>query len=106
MLSLSLSSMCGSLTPLSGMFNITGKYKYNAWKKLEGKSKDEAKAGYIALLKSVSNELRSIVIVISPPPPFLYLLPPFPSPVFRTDVYNTHWLLSGIAGIVASLGLC
>ncbi|KAL7419303.1 acyl-CoA-binding protein (ACBP)/diazepam binding inhibitor (DBI)/endozepine (EP) [Cryptotrichosporon argae] len=36
-----------------GAFNFTAKYKYNAWKKLEGTSKDDAKAKYVALLKSM-----------------------------------------------------
>ncbi|RSH83450.1 uncharacterized protein EHS24_007135 [Apiotrichum porosum] len=39
--------------PAPGAFNFTAKYKYNAWKKLEGTSKDEAKAKYVALLKGM-----------------------------------------------------
>ncbi|BEI85057.1 hypothetical protein CcaverHIS002_0504580 [Cutaneotrichosporon cavernicola] len=39
--------------PAPGAFNFTAKYKYNAWKKLEGMSKDDAKAKYVALLKSM-----------------------------------------------------
>lgn len=37
-----------------GAFNFAGKYKWDAWKKLEGMSQDEAKAKYVALLKGVS----------------------------------------------------
>lgn len=40
--------------PAPGAFNFTAKYKYNAWKKLEGTSKDAAKEKYVALLKGVS----------------------------------------------------
>lgn len=40
--------------PAPGAFNFTAKYKYNAWKKLEGTSKEDAAAKYVALLKSVS----------------------------------------------------
>ncbi|WOO78526.1 Acyl-CoA-binding 3 [Vanrija pseudolonga] len=39
--------------PRPGAFSFEAKYKYDAWKKLEGKSKDDAKAEYVALLKSV-----------------------------------------------------
>lgn len=41
-----------------GAFNFAGKYKWDAWKKLEGMSQDEAKAKYVALLKGVSVTLR------------------------------------------------
>lgn len=42
-----------------GAFNFAGKYKWDAWKKLEGMSQDEAKAKYVALLKGVSvNSIR------------------------------------------------
>lgn len=37
-----------------GAFNFAGKYKWDAWKKLEGMSQDDAKAKYVALLKGVS----------------------------------------------------
>ena len=37
----------------AGAFNFTAKYKYNAWKKLEGMSQDDAKAKYVALLKGM-----------------------------------------------------
>lgn len=37
-----------------GAFNFAGKYKWDAWKKLEGTSQDDAKAKYVALLKGVS----------------------------------------------------
>ncbi|EKD01137.1 long-chain fatty acid transporter [Trichosporon asahii var. asahii CBS 8904] len=36
-----------------GAFNFAGKYKWDAWKKLEGMSQDEAKAKYVALLKGM-----------------------------------------------------
>ncbi|CAK9781364.1 long-chain fatty acid transporter [Cutaneotrichosporon oleaginosum] len=39
--------------PAPGAFNFTAKYKYNAWKKLEGTSKEKAQADYVALLKSM-----------------------------------------------------
>ena len=39
------------LTP--GAFNFTAKYKYNAWKKLEGMSKEDAQLKYIELFKAV-----------------------------------------------------
>jgi hypothetical protein len=46
------------LTPVSGAFDFKGKYKWDAWKKLEGMSKEEAMAKYVELLKSVSGVRR------------------------------------------------
>ncbi|KAK1925455.1 long-chain fatty acid transporter [Papiliotrema laurentii] len=39
-------------------FNFTAKYKYNAWKKLEGMSKEEAQKKYVELLKSVLEQVN------------------------------------------------
>lgn len=45
---------------MQGAFNFTAKYKYNAWKKIEGMSQDDAKAKYVALLKGVSYSLYGL----------------------------------------------
>lgn len=37
-----------------GAFNFTAKYKYDAWKKLEGLSKEDAQKKYVELLEAVS----------------------------------------------------
>jgi diazepam-binding inhibitor (GABA receptor modulating acyl-CoA-binding protein) len=37
-----------------GAFNFTAKYKYDAWKKLEGMSKEDAQKKYVELLEAVS----------------------------------------------------
>lgn len=49
---------------LPGAFSFEAKYKYDAWKKLEGKSKDDAKAEYVALLKSVRMACGLCVFVL------------------------------------------
>lgn len=36
-----------------GMFDMTGRAKYDSWKALEGMSQDEAKQKYIALIESL-----------------------------------------------------
>ncbi|GFZ45536.1 hypothetical protein JCM24511_03262 [Saitozyma sp. JCM 24511] len=38
-------------TTRPGAFDFKGKYKWDAWKKLEGMSKEEAMAKYVELLK-------------------------------------------------------
>ncbi len=38
----------------TGAFNFQAKYKYKAWKALEGMSKEDAMAKYVQLLKGVS----------------------------------------------------
>lgn len=38
-----------------GMMDFVGKAKWDAWKKLEGTSKEDAAKQYIALLRSVSD---------------------------------------------------
>ena len=40
--------------PRPGMMDFTGKYKYDAWKKLEGMSKEDAQKKYVELLEEVS----------------------------------------------------
>ncbi|CAD6565818.1 MAG: hypothetical protein TREMPRED_001813 [Tremellales sp. Tagirdzhanova-0007] len=39
--------------PAPGAFDFKGKYKYRAWKALEGMSKDDAKAKYVQLLQAM-----------------------------------------------------
>ncbi|KAK8866089.1 hypothetical protein IAR55_001240 [Kwoniella newhampshirensis] len=40
-----------------GMFDFVGKAKYNAWKKNEGLSKEQAQAIYVELLKTMLNKV-------------------------------------------------
>ncbi|KAK7208131.1 acyl-CoA-binding protein [Myxozyma melibiosi] len=40
-------------TPKPGVFDLKGKYKWNAWDKLKGKSTEEAEKEYIALAESL-----------------------------------------------------
>lgn len=48
---------------MRGAFNFAAKYKYDAWKKLEGMSKEDAMAKYVELLKSVSQVSTPLVQV-------------------------------------------
>lgn len=41
-------------TKRPGMLDMTGKYKWDAWKKEEGKSKEDAKEEYVKTLLDVS----------------------------------------------------
>ncbi|ORY34311.1 long-chain fatty acid transporter [Naematelia encephala] len=41
-----------------GAFDFKGKYKYDAWKKLEGTSKEDAKVKYVELLKSMLEKVN------------------------------------------------
>lgn len=38
-----------------GMFDMAGKYKWDAWKKNEGKSQEDAKKEYVAAFEAVSS---------------------------------------------------
>jgi hypothetical protein len=48
----SSASVGSRLTP-AGTFDFKGKYKYDAWKKLEGMTKEDAMAKYVELLKGM-----------------------------------------------------
>ncbi|KAF8983542.1 hypothetical protein BGZ46_010050 [Entomortierella lignicola] len=41
-------------TPAPGMFDLKGKYKWNAWTALKGKDKDEAKVEYTKYVQTLS----------------------------------------------------
>ena len=43
-------------TSRPGMFNLTGKYKWDAWDSLKGKSKDDAAAEYITLVEELKSK--------------------------------------------------
>lgn len=45
-------------TSRPGMMDFVGKAKWDAWKKVEGKSSDDAKKEYVDTLLSVSDDVR------------------------------------------------
>ena len=60
----------------TGTFDFKGKYKYRAWKALEGMSKDDAKAKYVQLLQAVSvpSTARLVAVIRREMPVFSYVL--------------------------------
>lgn len=50
----------------TGAFDFKGKYKYDAWKKLEGMSKEDAMVKYVELLKGVSLLSASVTSLLTP----------------------------------------
>ncbi|KAI9469329.1 putative acyl-coA-binding protein [Zychaea mexicana] len=43
-------------TPKPGMFDLKGKYKWQAWEDLKGKSQEDAEKEYIALVEELKKQ--------------------------------------------------